>query len=104
MHISVSVPVFFHLACIFSAFCVCVCVSTRVYFCVKETDRSSAAGDHSPETFISHYPERERDREGEREKEEEEAEQEARGRAEDRGDGQIKRTKRGRNKREKQRQ
>lgn len=39
---------------------VCVCVSTRVYFCVKETDRSIAAGDHSPETFISHYRERER--------------------------------------------
>ena len=40
-------------------------------FSVKETDRSSATGDHSPETFISHYPERERglDREGERERE-----------------------------------
>ncbi len=39
----------------------CVCV------CVKDTDRSSAEGDHSPETFISHYPERERAGERERE-------------------------------------
>lgn len=37
--------------------CVCVRVCTRVFLC--ERDRSSAEGDHSPETFISHYPERE---------------------------------------------
>lgn len=39
-------------------------------FCVKDTDRFSAGGDHSPETFISHYPEREgwRKREGRRER------------------------------------
>lgn len=27
-----------------------------MYFCVKETGRSSAAGNRSPETLISHYP------------------------------------------------
>lgn len=32
---------------------------------MKDTDRFSAGGDHSPETFISHYPEREGWREGE---------------------------------------
>lgn len=62
-----SAPGFFFLPSIFFCIlCVFVCVSTRVCFCVKETDRSSAAGDHSPETFISHYPERERAKEGER--------------------------------------
>lgn len=40
-------------------------VSTCVYCCVKETDRSRAAGNHSPETFISHYPERRGEKEHE---------------------------------------
>lgn len=39
--------------------------------CEKETNRSGAAGNLSPETFISHYPERETagERQTERERE-----------------------------------
>lgn len=39
--------------------CLCACSGTHTCFSVKDTDRFSAGGDHSPETFISHYPERE---------------------------------------------
>lgn len=65
-----------------------------------EGDRSSAAGNHSPETFISHYPERERAAEREKGRERQ-AEKEVGGERQ-RGDGQIKMTERGRDKREKQ--
>lgn len=42
-----------------------VCVRGNLFLCERDRDgsRSSATGDHSPETFISHYPERERGRE-----------------------------------------
>lgn len=48
--------------------CLCACSGTHTCFSVKDTDRFSAGGDHSPETFISHYPEREDWREGRRER------------------------------------
>lgn len=39
---------------------------------MKQTDRFSAKGSHSPETFISHYPEREGVKVGKRKRSKEE--------------------------------